>query len=231
MRARTGERDVAEVVVIVPELSRLGGCRLLLGVEGRRILGDLVAPAYQNVGIVTLRHMMLLVGSRGGFLEVERRRRARVLRVGPLRGKQRERGDGCGNGGGCKNALCQVAARQPLCNDVPHGEIRRGVGALVLALLVLPRYWQARKIVVAHGSLLRPPARVASQASQMRIRRARQLCDSGALPQRQPSTRACDCRCARRGYPERPRTSSGGSSASVRISRSGAPGSRSRRWP
>ena len=64
-----GHGDIAEIVIVIAELAGLGGGCLGQGIEGGRIGKDRITPADEDLGLVTLRDSVLVVGNGGDLAE------------------------------------------------------------------------------------------------------------------------------------------------------------------
>ena len=61
VRAVRVQRSKSHVIVVIPELLQLGLGALVHHVEFRRVCGDRIAPAQQDVGIVAFGNMVIFV--------------------------------------------------------------------------------------------------------------------------------------------------------------------------
>lgn len=120
------ERDEANIVVVVAEQLFLGSGRLVLRVELRAVGEDLVAPAKQDVGIVTFGHMVLFVDAGFDLGKVEARTLLGACLFG---GQESERADGGRDRGNCQRAADERPAREAAVDDVAH----RRIGGTVVA--------------------------------------------------------------------------------------------------
>ena len=130
------DRDVAEVIVVIAELARLGLGGLLLGIEVGRVRQHLVAPADQHIGVVAFRDVVVWVGTGSYFLEVEAWRGAgRGFGISADHGGQR--GEHRRYRGYGQRAAHDIAAAVAGRDHIAHGRVGAGVRARVLGFFVL----------------------------------------------------------------------------------------------
>ena len=144
---RAVERDVADIVVVVAELLRLGFRRLVERVELGRVGEDRIAPAQQDVGVVARGDMVLVVDAGLDLVEGEGGRRSRAGIVGEQEG---DGADGRGNGRNGERALEEAAAGEALGDDVAHGAV---VGRIVAGTVIVLEHARAELLIIGlvHG--------------------------------------------------------------------------------
>ena len=148
---RALQRHEAHEVVVVAELAALGLGGLGRGVELGRIREQPVAPAQQDVGVITLGHVVIGVHARLDLGEAEGRS---ALRPGFGRGHHGQGADGRGNGRRRHRALQEAAPGKAGRDDLSHRAVRGRVGARPVGLLK-PRRAEGGLGLVRHRCLLR----------------------------------------------------------------------------
>jgi hypothetical protein len=126
------DRDEADEVAVVAELASLLLGRLVADVEGGRIGSDRIAPAKQDVRLVTLGDVVMRIDAGLDLLEIKGRRKVR-------RGCKRpptEGGRDCGDG---ESTNHQLPAGKAGSDDLAHGWVRGRIATDVARVLKLAR--------------------------------------------------------------------------------------------